>query len=152
MKATGIVRRIDDLGRIVIPKEIRRAVKIREGDPMEIFLDNDGGVVFRKYNLHDEINFKAIYEAMRISGLRGIIVNPDGTRIAGVAIPGLDIPNDVRDIRYPETMESNPNYLMYPVIIDSDLYAVIIVNQKSSPNAREIVRALAAVASAMIHD
>lgn len=50
MKATGIVRRIDDLGRVVIPKEIRRTASIREGDPLEIFLDEDGAVVFRKYN------------------------------------------------------------------------------------------------------
>lgn len=49
MKATGIVRRVDDLGRVVIPKEIRRACSIREGDPLEIFLE-DGAVVFRKYN------------------------------------------------------------------------------------------------------
>lgn len=49
MKATGIVRRIDDLGRVVIPKEIRRTASIREGDPLEIFIDEDGGVVFKKY-------------------------------------------------------------------------------------------------------
>ena len=49
MKATGIVRRIDDLGRVVIPKEIRRTASIREGDPLEIFLQ-DGAVVFKKYN------------------------------------------------------------------------------------------------------
>ena len=48
MNATGIVRRIDDLGRVVIPKEIRRACNIREGDPLEIFLQ-DGVVVFKKY-------------------------------------------------------------------------------------------------------
>ena len=51
MKATGIVRRIDDLGRVVIPKEIRRTMRIREGDPLEIFTNNDGGVVFKKYSL-----------------------------------------------------------------------------------------------------
>ncbi len=50
MKATGIVRRIDDLGRIVIPKEIRRTFKIQEGSPLEIFTDNDGNVIFRKYS------------------------------------------------------------------------------------------------------
>lgn len=49
MKATGIIRRIDDLGRVVIPKEIRRTMNIREGEPLEIFLE-DGGVVFKKYN------------------------------------------------------------------------------------------------------
>lgn len=51
MKATGIVRRIDDLGRVVIPKEIRRTMRIREGDPLEIFTDSEGGVVFKKYSL-----------------------------------------------------------------------------------------------------
>lgn len=51
MKATGIVRRIDDLGRVVIPKEIRRTMRIREGDPLEIYTDKDGGVIFRKYSL-----------------------------------------------------------------------------------------------------
>lgn len=51
MKATGIVRRIDDLGRVVIPKEIRRTMRIREGDPLEIYTDKDGGVIFKKYSL-----------------------------------------------------------------------------------------------------
>ena len=50
MKATGIVRRIDDLGRIVIPKEIRRTMHIREGDPLEIFTAKDGEVIFKKYS------------------------------------------------------------------------------------------------------
>ena len=50
MKATGIVRRVDDLGRIVIPKEIRRTLRIREGDPLEIYTDRDGSVIFRKYS------------------------------------------------------------------------------------------------------
>ena len=48
MKATGIVRRIDDLGRVVIPKEIRRNMKLREGDPLEIFVEGDG-IIFKKY-------------------------------------------------------------------------------------------------------
>ena len=50
MKATGIVRRVDDLGRIVIPKEIRRTLRIREGDPLEIYTEKDGGAIFRKYS------------------------------------------------------------------------------------------------------
>ena len=48
MKATGIVRRIDDLGRVVIPKEIRRTMRIREGDPLEIYTEKDGEVNFQK--------------------------------------------------------------------------------------------------------
>ena len=50
MKATGIVRRIDDLGRVVIPKEIRRTMRIREGDPLEIYTDREGSVIFKKYS------------------------------------------------------------------------------------------------------
>ena len=51
MKATGIVRRIDDLGRVVIPKEIRRTMRIREGDPLEIYTSRDGEAIFKKYSL-----------------------------------------------------------------------------------------------------
>ena len=54
-KSTGIIRRIDDLGRIVIPKEIRRSLRLREGDPMEIFTQ-DGGVLFKKYSALGEIS------------------------------------------------------------------------------------------------
>ena len=50
MKATGIVRRIDDLGRVVIPKEIRRTMRIQEGDPLEIYTNNEGAVLFKKYS------------------------------------------------------------------------------------------------------
>jgi AbrB family transcriptional regulator (stage V sporulation protein T) len=55
MKATGIVRRIDDLGRVVIPKEIRRTLRIREGDPLEIFVDPDGEVILKKYSPISEL-------------------------------------------------------------------------------------------------
>jgi AbrB family transcriptional regulator (stage V sporulation protein T) len=56
LKATGIVRRIDDLGRVVIPKEIRRTMRIREGDPLEIFTDKDGEVIFKKYSPIGELS------------------------------------------------------------------------------------------------
>ena len=57
MKATGIVRRIDDLGRVVIPKDIRRAMGIHEGEPLEIFIGGDDTICFRKYknNLSDAV-------------------------------------------------------------------------------------------------
>ncbi len=62
MKAHGIVRRIDDLGRVVIPKEIRRTMRIREGDPLEIFTDRDGEVIFKKYSPIGELTaFAAQY-------------------------------------------------------------------------------------------
>lgn len=56
MKATGIVRRIDDLGRVVIPKEIRRTMRIREGDPLEIYTNKDGEVIFKKYSPIGELS------------------------------------------------------------------------------------------------
>lgn len=56
MKATGIVRRIDDLGRVVIPKEIRRTLRIREGDPLEIFTDREGEIILKKYSPIGELS------------------------------------------------------------------------------------------------
>jgi len=62
MKATGIVRRIDDLGRVVIPKEIRRTMRIREGDPLEIYTDREGEVIFKKYSpIGELVSFAAQY-------------------------------------------------------------------------------------------
>ena len=62
MKAPGIVRRIDDLGRVVIPKEIRRTMRIREGDPLEIYTDREGEVIFKKYSPIGELtSFAAQY-------------------------------------------------------------------------------------------
>ena len=59
MKATGIVRRIDELGRVVIPKEIRRTQRIRRGDPLEIFTTGDGEVIFKKYSPIGELHSNA---------------------------------------------------------------------------------------------
>lgn len=71
MKATGIVRRIDDLGRVVIPKEIRRTMRIREGDPLEIYTNNDGEVIFKKYSPINELADGANQAAEVISKLGG---------------------------------------------------------------------------------
>ncbi|HZG71300.1 MAG TPA: stage V sporulation protein T [Chondromyces sp.] len=75
MKATGIVRRIDDLGRVVIPKEIRRTLRIREGDPLEIFVDRDGEVILKKYSPISELSdfareyAEALYDSLGSSVL-----------------------------------------------------------------------------------
>ena len=62
MKATGIVRRIDELGRIVVPKEIRRTLRIREGDPLEVYTDREGEIILKKYSPVGELaNFAAQY-------------------------------------------------------------------------------------------
>ena len=80
MKATGIVRRIDDLGRVVIPKEIRRTLRIREGDPLEIFTGKEGEVVFKKYSPFSELTaFAAEYTAalQAVSGFGCAIADRD---------------------------------------------------------------------------
>ena len=80
MKATGIVRRIDDLGRVVIPKEIRRTMRIREGDPLEIYTDREGEVIFKKYSPIGELGgFAGQYAETlnRTAGLSIVIADRD---------------------------------------------------------------------------
>lgn len=71
MKATGIVRRIDDLGRVVIPKEIRRTLRIRESDPLEIFTDNEGEIILKKYSPIGELGSFARQYAESLSQVSG---------------------------------------------------------------------------------
>lgn len=71
MKATGIVRRIDDLGRIVIPKEIRRTLHIRESDPLEIFTDHEGAIILKKYSPIGEMGSFAKQYAESLSQVSG---------------------------------------------------------------------------------
>ena len=74
MKATGIVRRIDDLGRIVVPKEIRRTLRIREGDPLEIFTDREGEIILKKYSPIGELGQFAKQYADSLTQITGHIV------------------------------------------------------------------------------
>jgi AbrB family transcriptional regulator (stage V sporulation protein T) len=73
LKATGIVRRIDDLGRVVIPKEIRRTLRIREGDPLEIFTDKEGEIILKKYSPIGELGTFAKEYADSLSQTTGHI-------------------------------------------------------------------------------
>lgn len=80
MRATGVVRRIDDLGRIVIPKEIRRTMRMREGDPLEIFTGQGGEIIFKKYSMMAELGeFSQNYadSLYRVSGLHCIVFDSD---------------------------------------------------------------------------
>ncbi len=116
MKATGIVRRIDDLGRVVIPKEIRRTLRIREGDPLEIYTDTDGGVIFKKYSPVGELSpFATTYSDVlaHISNFPVVICDRDHV----VAVAGLSkreylerrITSSVEDL-----MEARQNYTFKP--------------------------------------
>lgn len=74
MKATGIVRRIDELGRIVIPKEIRRTLRIREGEPLEIFTENEGSIVLKKYSPIVDLEEIATQYAESMNKATGFII------------------------------------------------------------------------------
>lgn len=74
MKATGIVRRIDDLGRVVVPKEIRRTLRIREGDPLEIFTDREGEIILKKYSPIGELGDFAKQYADTLAQTTGNVV------------------------------------------------------------------------------
>lgn len=84
MKATGIIRRIDDLGRVVLPKEVRRTLKIKEGDPLEIFLDKDC-VCFKKYEGHINYFTDIIAPILREAESEGLSITLyyDDVKIAG---------------------------------------------------------------------
>ncbi len=93
MKATGIVRRIDDLGRVVIPKEIRRTMRIREGDPLEIYTQSDGEVIFKKYSPIGELGADTKQYAdvlSRTTGLAVAICDRDHV-VAAAGMPKKDI-------------------------------------------------------------
>ena len=134
MKATGIVRRIDDLGRVVIPKEIRRTMRIREGDPLEIFTDKDGELIFKKYSPIGELSdFAAqICDSLR-KATDGIVAVSD--RDSVIAIAGgakRELMDKPISQQLAAVMESRSVYRQesggssMPVVADDEKYCVSI--------------------------
>ncbi len=112
MKATGIVRRIDDLGRVVIPKEIRRTMRIREGDPLEIYTNSDGEVIFKKYSAISEMSENAanVAEVMyKTAGCPVIIFDKDHV-VASAGIPKKDTAERKPSAQLEGIMESRGQY------------------------------------------
>lgn len=112
MKATGIVRRIDDLGRVVIPKEIRRTMRIREGDPLEIYTNNEGEVIFRKYSALSEMSRNADHVAEVIHKLAGcpVVVFDKDQTTASSGIPRREISGRKVSPQLEELMESRGQF------------------------------------------
>ena len=112
MKATGIVRRIDDLGRVVIPKDIRKTLRIRYGDPMEIYIDKDGGVILKKYSPVGDLSEFAtqICEALYKSGNCVAAVCDRETVIACFGVPKKELIDKRISGRLSEIMESRKIY------------------------------------------
>ena len=112
MKATGIVRRIDDLGRVVIPKEIRRTLRIREGDPLEIYTEKDGEVIFKKYSpMGDLTDFASqICDSIgRNTGHIAVVCDRDSV-IAVAGAPRRDLMEKRTAQELEHLMESRKNY------------------------------------------
>ncbi|ODU56771.1 MAG: hypothetical protein ABT01_03255 [Clostridium sp. SCN 57-10] len=145
MKATGIVRRIDDLGRVVIPKEIRRTMRIREGEPLEIYTDVGGNVIFRKYSPIGELNTfaqqlcdalsKACTRQYAVLDRDGIIAASAGSRreLEGKAIsPALEKLLEARTAQKCPDTELSPALpqmtcdIVVPIIAAGDLSGAVV--------------------------
>ncbi|MBR0366285.1 MAG: stage V sporulation protein T [Clostridia bacterium] len=134
MKATGIVRRIDDLGRVVIPKEIRRTMRIREGDPLEIFTEKDGEVIFKRYSPIGELgDFAENYvETLAKTSGHGACITDRDNVIAVSGIPKKDlmekrISHELDDIMNDRSTVSGDSGRRVSVADGSDKYSAKVV-------------------------
>lgn len=141
MKATGIVRRIDDLGRVVIPKEIRRTIRIREGDPLEIYLSEDGkGVCFQKY-CPLEINEDVTRIAMTMAnnaGLRPIAIYDRDYRILG----NSPFPEVVLS-EWEDYLNMNKNiggFGVYPILCSGETFGYAVCREENMGVEMEMVQ------------
>ena len=135
MKATGIVRRIDDLGRVVIPKEIRRVLRIKEGAPLEIFTKQDGEIIFKKYSPIGELGeFASDYvdTLSKTSGTAAVITDTDNV-IAVSGIPKRELAEKRISHALEKLMEEKTSFIMknsddkIPVTDDGDRYMAGVV-------------------------
>ena len=123
MKATGVVRRIDDLGRIVIPKEIRKTLRIKEGDPLEIFTDREGQVILKKYSPIGELSEFATEYAETLAKTTGHIA----------CITDKDTVIAVSGGSKKEFLEQNISRDLEKIIDDKEVYISKENNNKSIP-------------------
>ncbi len=170
MKATGIVRRIDDLGRVVIPKEIRRTMRIREGDPLEIFTDRDGEVIFKKYSPIGELGEFANQYAETLYKTSGfpICITDKDSIIATAGLPKKElfekpVSSDIEKVMEDKKhylsdgsgklsiTESNEKYsagVISPIIAEGDIIGnVIVIKENETDNITETELKLADAAS-----
>ncbi len=113
MKATGIVRRIDDLGRVVIPKEIRRTMRIREGDPLEIYTDREGEVIFKKYSPIGELaSFASQYaETLYKTCSLSVVITDRDAVIASAGVSKKEYNDKALSAALEEVMENRSLYV-----------------------------------------
>ena len=173
MKATGIVRRMDDLGRVVIPKEIRRTMKISEGTPLEIFIDKDGGIIFRKYSPVGEMSESAQRMSECVSALcgAGVAVADRDRIVASAGIPKKDLMDKPVSKQLEELMHKRKPFISsgedtvlaadgglrtanaaFPILSEGDICGMfmLIKDEKSRPGAPEENLRLARLAAAFL--
>lgn len=141
MKATGVIRRIDDLGRIVIPKEIRRSLKINEGDSVEIFVD-DNKIILNKYSIIDSINVlsKRIVDSFYKIFNKDIVITDKENIINSSKNNSLNISNLKDKIESREEICSS-NYFLIPIVVDSDaIGSIILIDSNISDYDKDIIR------------
>ena len=137
MKATGIVRRIDDLGRVVVPKEIRRVLRIREGDPLEIYTGNTGEVILKKYSPINALSqFAGEYAETVSKILGGTIIVSDTDQVIAASGSGRKEYADKRiDPELDKIIQSKNRYLndskiVVPIISQGDPIGSITILAK----------------------
>lgn len=142
MKATGIIRRVDDLGRVVIPKEIRRTLRIREGDPLEIFIEKDC-VCFQKYSLlsMDDDVLRTARLMAKFSGFEIAIYDTDCKLTGGPSYPA-DTQKVWDDFYKPTQFD---NYTVYPILCDGERYGYVCSHDNRTTEITMIVRYLCTV-------
>ena len=138
MKATGIVRRIDDLGRVVVPKEIRRVLRIREGDPLEIYTGNAGEVILKKYSPISELSQFADEYAETVSKVLGatILVSDTDQVISAWGSGKKEYADKKVDNELDKIIQSKIRYLndskiVVPIISQGDPIGSITILQKT---------------------
>ena len=112
MKATGIVRRIDDLGRVVIPKEIRKTLRLRDGDALEIFTDSDGEVIFKKYSPIGELSvFASQYaDAINTNAAMPVIISDNDRVVASSGVAKREVYEKHISTKVEELMEQRRSF------------------------------------------
>ena len=178
MKATGVVRRIDDLGRVVIPKEIRKTLRIKEGEPLEIFTDREGQIILKKYSPIGELSEFAAGYAETLSKTTGhIACITDKDTIIAVSggskkefleqdvSPELEqlmedkevyMSKDNSDIAMPITKNENPErknnaQVVYPIISNGDtIGTVILISKEANKKMNEVEQKVAQSAATFL--
>ena len=131
MKATGIVRPVDDLGRVVIPKEIRRTLKIREGDPLEIFIENNC-VCFQRYSALGSLANGVIRIALTMaenSGLQSIAIYDTVSKLCGTENSPSYVPSEWE--RGNEPFEYSKTYGVYPITTNGERMGYVVCERSN---------------------